>query len=75
MLIDKILNIDCLVGLKQLPTESIDCVVTDCPYTIAHHGTCKGGGIFADNGMALGGGIAKIQTKIWNLIRFITKIV
>lgn len=75
MLIDKIQNIDCLVGLKQLPAESIDCVVTDCPYTIKHHGTNKGGGIFSDCVTFVGGGMVKIQTKIWKLIRFITKIV
>lgn len=73
MLIDKILNIDCLVGLKQLPTESIDCVVCDPPYMLKHHGTNKGGGIFSDCVTLAGGGMAKIQTKIWRLIRFLTK--
>lgn len=70
MLIDKIQNIDCLIGLKQLPNESIDCVVTDCPYTIAHHGTNEGGGIFADYNTSTGGGVAKILKMICKLIGY-----
>ena len=42
-------NQDCLVGLKDLPDESIDLVATDCPYHIVHNGTSMGGGIFADD--------------------------
>jgi site-specific DNA-methyltransferase (adenine-specific) len=30
--LNKIYNMDCLEGLKQLPSESIDCVVTSPPY-------------------------------------------
>ncbi len=34
--------------MQKIPTESIDLVVTDCPYHISHHGTNCGGGIFDD---------------------------
>lgn len=42
-------NIDCRQGLSGLPDESIDCVITDVPYHITHHGTTKCGGIFGNN--------------------------
>lgn len=42
-------NIDCRLGLAGLPDESIDCVITDVPYHITHHGTSCGGGIFANS--------------------------
>lgn len=32
--LDKIYNIDCLEGLKMLPNNSIDCVVTSPPYNL-----------------------------------------
>ena len=32
--LDKIYNIDCLEGLKMLPNNSIDCVVTSTPYNL-----------------------------------------
>ena len=35
---DKIFNEDCLVGMQAIPDESIDCVVTDCPYHIVGGG-------------------------------------
>ena len=41
-------NQDCLKGMQEIPDESIDLVVTDCPYHISHHGTSCGGGIFSD---------------------------
>jgi len=31
-LIDKVINEDCLVGMKQLPDNSIDLIATDPPY-------------------------------------------
>ena len=31
---NNIYNLDCVEGMKQIETESIDCVVTDCPYLI-----------------------------------------
>ena len=40
-----IINTDALVALRQLPNESIDCVVTDCPYLIAHRSTSLLSGI------------------------------
>ncbi len=33
-LLNKIYNLDCLEVLKQIPSESVDLVVTDCPYRI-----------------------------------------
>jgi DNA modification methylase len=32
MELDKVYNIDCLEGLKQIDTESVDLVLTDPPY-------------------------------------------
>ena len=37
--IDKIYNMDCLEGMKQIPNGSIDCIICDLPY-----GTMKGSG-------------------------------
>ncbi len=34
--------------MQEIPDESIDLVVTDCPYHISQHGTSCGGGIFSD---------------------------
>lgn len=34
-------NQDCLIGMKELPPESIDLVVTDCPYRIVGGGCSK----------------------------------
>lgn len=38
---DYIKNMDCLIGMREIPAESIDCVVTDCPYTISSGGCSK----------------------------------
>lgn len=35
MKLDYIRNIDCLIGMKEIPSESIDLVVTDCPYQLS----------------------------------------
>ena len=32
---NKLYNTDCLVGIKQLEDNSVDCVVTDPPYNIS----------------------------------------
>lgn len=34
-------NADCLDILKEMPDESVDCIVTDCPYTIVQGGVSK----------------------------------
>lgn len=34
----KLYNDDCLVALKNIPDESVDCVITDCPYHIVEGG-------------------------------------
>lgn len=36
--INKIYNEDCLIGLKKIPDNSIDLVVTDCPYKVISGG-------------------------------------
>ena len=36
--VDKVYNEDCLEVLKRLPDESIDLLVTDCPYHIVSGG-------------------------------------
>lgn len=40
--LNKIYNMDCLDGLRQIPDATIDLVVTDCPYHIIGGGDCKG---------------------------------
>ena len=47
-------NEDCLEALKRIPDESVDCVVTDCPYHIVGGGCStgtygNGNGIFTKN--------------------------
>ena len=32
--INKVYNMDCLIGLKEMPSESVDLCVTDCPYKV-----------------------------------------
>ena len=32
--INKVHNMDCMIGFKQIPSESIDCIITDPPYGI-----------------------------------------
>lgn len=43
--IDRIYNIDCIEGIKNIPDNSIDLVVTDPPYEIGNGG---GGGAFGN---------------------------
>lgn len=44
---DQLINSDCLEGMRAIPSESIDLVITDCPYHIKHVGTTTLGGIFS----------------------------
>lgn len=46
----KLYNEDCLVALKEIPDESVDCVVTDCPYHIVSGG-CSTGAYGNGNGI------------------------
>jgi len=46
---DILYNSDCVEGMRQLPDECIDLVVTDCPYKICHSGTCGTGGILGND--------------------------
>lgn len=50
-------NIDCRIGLAELPNESIDLVCSDVPYRIVHHGTSACGGMLShhNNANALNG--------------------
>lgn len=34
MRVNYIENTDCLIGMREIPDESVDCVVTDCPYLL-----------------------------------------
>ena len=45
MEIDKIYNMDCLEGMKQIPDGSVDLVVTDPPYILDN----QGGGLYDSN--------------------------
>lgn len=38
----KVMNGDCLVHLKEIPSDSIDCVITDPPYMISQKGKSIG---------------------------------
>lgn len=40
----KIYNMDCLLGMRKIPSGSIDLVVTDCPYRISEGGGMKNRG-------------------------------
>lgn len=42
MQIDTLLNTDCVVGMKEIPDESIDAIVTDCPYRLCGGGCSEG---------------------------------
>ena len=41
MELDKIYNIDCLEGMKQIPDGSVDLIATDPPYELETHGGNK----------------------------------
>lgn len=53
---DHIYNMDCLDGMSHIPSKSIDCVVTDCPYRI-----CSGGVRLVPDGKECGGVLNKQQ--------------
>lgn len=38
MLLDTIVNMDCIYGMKDIPDASVDLVITDCPYKIVSGG-------------------------------------
>jgi site-specific DNA-methyltransferase (adenine-specific) len=42
--INKIYNMDCLEGMKQIPDNSIDLVVTDPPYKTTSRGNAGNSG-------------------------------
>jgi len=41
MEIDRIYNMDCLEGMKQLPDASVDCIITDLPYGVLNKGNAS----------------------------------
>lgn len=57
MVLNKLYNMDCLQGMQSIPDESIDCVVTDCPYKIS------AGGVTIVAGDHEVGGILQKRTK------------
>jgi len=40
--INKIVNIDCLIGMKDIPDNSVDMIFTSPPYNTGGKGKCKG---------------------------------
>ena len=60
MKLNKIYNMDCLEGLKQLEDNSIDLVLTDPPYGISIGGSGKMGGSVKIGGSKKIGGSRKI---------------
>ena len=36
MILNKIYNCDCLLGMQNIPDNSIDCVITDPPYNLGN---------------------------------------
>lgn len=57
MELNQIYNMDCLVGLKSVATESIDLVATDCPYRIV------GGGVTIEERADEMGGVMRKRTE------------
>lgn len=57
--LDKIYNCDCLVGIKEIPNNSIDCIITDPPYLL----DSSGGGASA---------LAKRSRRLKDSIEFIS---
>ena len=48
IVLNKIFNMDCLEGMKEIQDNSVDLILTDCPYkTIAGGSTTLSGGIFS----------------------------
>ena len=60
---DYILNIDCLVGMKDLPDKSVDIIIADPPYNLSKSGDWKW-----DNSVALAGmgGNWNITNEKWD---------
>lgn len=51
--LDKIYNCDCLVGMKDIPDKSVDCIVTDPPYEfVGSNNKYDGRGAFGSVGRA-----------------------
>ena len=59
MELNKILNTDCLIGMKGIPDESIDCIVTDPPYKITSRGNAGNSGGMMRTELSLKGKIFK----------------
>lgn len=45
MKVDTIYNSDCIVGMKQIPNNSIDLILTDPPYMISKKSNFDKGGV------------------------------
>lgn len=77
MELDRIYNQDMLIGIRSIPTESIDCIVSDVPYLIQKRGDSFLSGIFvgldSKRRLAGGGGIINKLQRIWILTHFTIK--
>lgn len=60
MRVNYIENTDCLIGMHEIPDESVDCVVTDCPYLLVGRG-CSEGEYRTKNGHSQPSGIMNRQ--------------
>lgn len=60
--LNKLYNIDCREGFKMIPDESIDLIVTDCPYLLVSGG-CSAGTYRTKKGHRQPGGIMNRQRE------------
>ncbi len=65
MRLDVIYNEDCIEGIKRLPDNSVDLVVTDPPYKVSQK---YGGGVDADNLIAVSS-ILRIMPEILRVLK------
>lgn len=60
MELNRIYNMDCLAGMKEMPDESVDLVVTDPPYKIMPKG----------NNGSMGGMYDKKETMLGDIFEY-----
>lgn len=60
MMLDTILNMDCLAGLKSIPDKSVDLIVTDPPYDVGYMGK----GFFGSNRKRHWDRLSSVTSKI-----------
>lgn len=59
-MIDRILNMDCMAGLKDIPDRSVDLVLTDPPYDVGYEGK----GFFGKNRKRHFDRLATVSSKV-----------